>query len=557
MGHPQTAKNKGRERSRPVILKTGINFKCPQCAGLLKYDIGDQKLSCEQCGSKFPVGTIPDPSANENTAHPAEMDTVEYHCPSCGASLHTTSTGLTACCSFCGSDVVLKERMNRMRRPDRIVPFSLTRRECELLYRERLKDALLVPGNMKKKESIAQFMPVYIPFWCLSGTGEGTTRSTETEAVTKGNTIIYNTYSMVQKATVTVSGLYYDACSQFDDETAQWLAFNGERSVPFHPAYLSGVYAEAPDVEYKLIEGLTRDYAESSGNTKQAFTLPDNYTETAELVLMPVWLLSCRQGEKIVYTAVKGINDKPKIRCDLPVSPKRFITLLCLLAALITVLILWMRHFILLRPQITAALSCILAALCWKETVPFLAKVHQWKKDGDPTRRMFREAKKLQGRELLDHFTAREQQVREKKRQRELMREFMRSMWPFLLFLAAFLFVLLVTTGHFIRNPLRLINFFVSDQSPLPAVLCVVSAVMMFFIRCGSSELSLFDSCCMIAQTAICILLAFSGRNKTLLYCLGLISYAITLLVLLNAFRKYNDYVTRPVPFFNNKGEVR
>ena len=51
----------------------------------------------------------------------------------------------------------------------------------------------------------------------------------------------------------------------------------------------------------------------------------------------------------------------------------------------------------------------------------------------------------------------------------------------------------------------------------------------------------------------------FKGEMLGFLLCslLGLISmagFALTLLVMLNAFRHHNEYVTRPVPFFGEEG---
>lgn len=79
----------------------------------------------------------------------------------------------------------------------------------------------------------------------------------------------------------------------------------------------------------------------------------------------------------------------------------------------------------------------------------------------------------------------------------------------------------------------------------------------MAFIRYRVRKLSLFDNCCMIAQIGICVLTFFFGRHRIFMYFVGMTGYAITLLVLLNAFRKYNEYVTRPVPFLDDKGEAR
>ena len=220
--------------------RTGFNFKCPHCAGALRYSIEHKKMQCGQCDGLFDISSIPDPTAASAKDKNAEMETVEYRCPSCGASLHTTQTGTTSFCSFCGSDVVLKERVSSMKRPARILPFTMSREECVEVYKERIRESWLVPGDMNARDAASRFRPVYIPFWCLSGEGDGPSVRQCTVPTTEGtNTVREDTYEEKLTGSISVGGIYYDACSQFDDETAQWLQFSDKDTVPFHPAYLS------------------------------------------------------------------------------------------------------------------------------------------------------------------------------------------------------------------------------------------------------------------------------------------------------------------------------
>ena len=53
----------------PFTSKNGINFRCPKCAGALKYDIREGKLRCEQCSQLLPVGELPDPVAEAGGGH--------------------------------------------------------------------------------------------------------------------------------------------------------------------------------------------------------------------------------------------------------------------------------------------------------------------------------------------------------------------------------------------------------------------------------------------------------------------------------------------------------
>lgn len=48
------------------------------------------------------------------------------------------------------------------------------------------------------------------------------------------------------------SGILYDASTAFEDETARRLSFLPEQMKPFWPAYLSGMYAQVPDVDAEI-----------------------------------------------------------------------------------------------------------------------------------------------------------------------------------------------------------------------------------------------------------------------------------------------------------------
>ena len=223
---------------RPFTVPSGINFKCPRCAGAVRYSIEHEKMVCEQCGGKFGVSTFTDPSESRKEGEAPEIETMEYRCPSCGASLYTTQTATTGFCSFCGSDVILKERVSSIRRPAKIIPFTLTRKDCEKIYLDRISQSPLIPEEMKAADAVSRFRPIYSPFWRVSGKGEGECKGEYDTVSVNGNYLVYDTYSAELTAKVKVTDIFYDACSQFEDETAQWLQFSGKAAVPFHPAYL-------------------------------------------------------------------------------------------------------------------------------------------------------------------------------------------------------------------------------------------------------------------------------------------------------------------------------
>ena len=142
-------------------------FGCPSCGGGLRYDIYSRKMKCDRCGSLTDLEKLPPEKAEET------MQVTEYHCPQCGAAVYSTDTEITSFCSFCGSDVVLTGKMGRTRRPAYIVPFRVTREDCEAAYRQHLKKYLLAPKALKTAETLSHFRPVYVPFWSYQVDAEG------------------------------------------------------------------------------------------------------------------------------------------------------------------------------------------------------------------------------------------------------------------------------------------------------------------------------------------------------------------------------------------------
>ncbi|MBQ6595516.1 MAG: hypothetical protein IJH78_07675 [Clostridia bacterium] len=369
-------------------------FSCPGCGNALRYDIASRSMHCDSCSSNYPVWTLPDTTAE---AEDNRMDVLEYVCPSCGAVLQTTQTSVTSFCSFCGSDVVLTERISRTRRPSAIVPFRITREEAEQIYRKRIKESRLAPGDLTEAETISRFRPIYIPFWKYAGHATGPASGRGTRHYSDSSYNYTEDYKYEIEGDVTVSNIIYDASSAFEDETAQHLSFSTDSSVlvPFHPGYLSGSYAEAPDTDDVIYLNEIKNYiqdkfsSEISRNAKSipVMSLPPNIQVDSELILLPVWLLASRRNDRVLYTAINGQSGD--IVCDTPVSRGRFAGLTALLFAAICALLILLSFVITLRPNFVLGICGLLAALGMRQVVPALDGILLRRvTETDPTRKM-------------------------------------------------------------------------------------------------------------------------------------------------------------------------
>ena len=446
--------------------------------------------------------------------------------------------------------MVLTERVSHMMRPSRIVPFTITREECEQIYRKRLSESRFVPPEMASQETVSHFRPVYVPFWHYFGSGEGTSHGIDSKHRTESGYNYTDIYEVDVENKVSISGAYYDASSKFDDETAQALCFSDAGMVPFHPAYLAGVYAEAPDVDREACYNwLARNARVSFSNhlrrtgACRAAAFPPNFREEAELVLMPVWLLASRQGDSLVYTAVNGTSGD--IRCDLPVSARRSEIIVGVITAVLAALFLLLNHFILLRPRITAAISCILAMVCWNVIGPFLNRLSRKRQtDDDLTRIMKRradpDAKNEVDPDKMTPSTAEQKPVIS-----------MHVLGALAGTAAILAFIGLMTA----RNRLAFLDGLISDHSWVPAALTLTAGVLEGFIFKRLADLPKSQKIALILHMVLCGLLLFSGGIYTSawFYALILANYALTVAVLVRGMRMHNQYVTRPVPFFGKE----
>ena len=546
------------------MAETGIkqtdafHFGCPGCGSSLRYDIRARGLHCTSCGQTYPVTDFPDESLSDEDGC---MAAVEYVCPQCGAAVHTTATSVTSFCSFCGADVVLTERLARTRRPSLIVPFRICREQCESIYREKIKKARFAPPSLLEQRTIDRFRPIYIPFWRYKGSASGPTSGSSTNSYSDSKYDYVDSYSQEFNGTITVSGVLYDASSAFEDETAQKLGFRSQHMQTFHPAYLSGMYAESPDTSEALYAAAVKSYAKSQYSSacnhrvtgSGTYGLPKDFHFEADLILLPVWLLATRQGDQVLYTAING--ESGAIVCDTPVSRERFIKLAGALFVAFLALLLLLTHTMVLRHNILLGLTGVLTAVGLGFIVPAIDRilVHRIS-DTDPTRL----AERVYGKAKA-HL-----QAPEPKKTSGHPRGFK----IFLICFGAFFLLIPFFAIASSKGWNGLVAALISERSKVPAILLGGALISTFFRHYTYLEAPVLHpeakagKLDVILLRVIQVLLAF-GILITLVPVAApaLWNYGVTVLLLvmliacmLRLSGMYNEYVTRPVPFFGKEG---
>ncbi|MBR6040742.1 MAG: hypothetical protein IKP38_09720 [Clostridia bacterium] len=232
-------------------------LKCPSCASSLRFDIASQKLHCDYCSSSF------EPDLFDNVTKDAELqsdleeskpgktglyETAVWVCPGCGAVLtYADDTDVTSVCAYCGGRNIMFERIRGERRPDSIVPFTVTKEDCIKKYRAQARRAFLSPGYLRKKSQVESFRGIYMPYFdYYASFDEDITLESETEVSQTSDYTNYEIDRHTAHVKGKVLGRSHDASIRFSDDISESLGgFTGKR--PFTPGYLSGFYAETDD----------------------------------------------------------------------------------------------------------------------------------------------------------------------------------------------------------------------------------------------------------------------------------------------------------------------
>lgn len=316
-------------------------YECPNCNANLKFDIIRQKLYCTHCNNTM------DPYLYQKEKDALESpfyDVNIFSCPQCGGKLLTEDTTAATFCNYCGSSTILDKRLSKERRPKYIIPFTKTREDCKASYEKMVKWTLFLPKELKDKNHIEKFRSIYMPYWTYSfkKNGKATFKGQQNTGSFGGTYDCFNHYDLECDVKAEYNDFYFDASSSFSDSLSNDLEpFDLKQKKPFHPAFLSGFYADCNDVKkdwYRedaedaikkdlknQIEALhpftTYHCAEHIEEYPLDETLKPEQIEE-ELVLLPVWFLSYRKKDRVAYAVVNGQTGKAA--ADLPIDLKKF-----------------------------------------------------------------------------------------------------------------------------------------------------------------------------------------------------------------------------------------
>lgn len=333
--------------------------KCTYCGGALKFDADIQMLVCEHCTSMFPVEETEEEKrisqntqdtaqtvSGTDTADDLEMDCSVYDCKSCGAKLVINDVEAATYCAYCGQPTIVFNRIVKRRRPDYIIPFSITKDYALASIREEFIKGDFVPDDIK------QFRPdllrgIYVPYilYDMRYKDKQLIRSRVRVNNDSEKTAVKYYY---REAVAAFREIPVDASYQLSNESSERLEpYRYNEMVAFKAEYLSGFYADLKDDDFSTLKTFALRRAKDMYNDLVKNTVPgkeqsimgsrpQHEFEKEAYALFPVWFMVFHRNEQTYTIMVNGQTGK--VVGALPVDRQRIAIRYSLLAFLFGIL---------------------------------------------------------------------------------------------------------------------------------------------------------------------------------------------------------------------------
>ncbi len=335
---------------------------CKNCNGKLVFDIPEQKLKCVKCGSVYTVDEMDQNSPNwkryekeiqqlreesvmeltdeeierfirEKEGQKKNLFVEQYRCKQCGAVICMIDDEVPEECCFCGNRNSFQKSEGEITKPDSLIPFKVSQKQCEDRYRQYIKKQMFVPRAYLPQKTADRFRGMYIPFWSYEVTESGPYRLKGAVSYENARYFVKESLLISGKMDVKINKLYRDASNEFPDRTSILLGtYDTKDEKPYSPYYLNGFTTVAGDVPAENyvsdVEKVTEDVVlnewayrfENQGvmdeqNKNELRYLAAHNPErlpqiSGKLTLFPMWFRANKGRDKnVYYTAVNGQNE--------------------------------------------------------------------------------------------------------------------------------------------------------------------------------------------------------------------------------------------------------
>lgn len=341
-----------------------VSYKCPNCDGPLKFKPDIQQFLCEYCLSKFDKTSIERPAETDSSQEKVDneveqqkdineninksesdsdeskreefaKEAIAYSCPSCGAEIITTTTTAATTCYYCHNPVIISGRLDKNLKPDKIIPFYISREKAVERFKELCAKKKFLPPDFYSESQIEKLAGIYYPYWLIGAEVEGamTSNARKTRTWQTGNMQYTETtnYRLIRNGKIDLHGISVTAFKNEDRDIFKYVCpYDDEKRIEFAMSYLSGFQAEKRDLEKtdlreevqkkvkSISENTLQDTMKGFGAVTSEIKKFNIVNENWEYVLYPIWIMTYIFNGTTYRYALNGQTGK--IYGELPVS---------------------------------------------------------------------------------------------------------------------------------------------------------------------------------------------------------------------------------------------
>jgi len=329
--------------------------------------------ACANCGSPVDEGDrfcnvcrAPQGETAPSTA-PA---TRSIQCKNCGATINVPLDQRSVTCPFCDSNYVDEapaDEAAKRQQPEFVIGFTLTPQQAMDKFRQWLRaGGPFRPGDLYLAKIEEKLRGVYLPFWSFSMLAQTrwSSKIGEHWYRTETYTTIENGQTVTHTRTVTETE-WWDLDGQHHNYYSGYLV-SGSRGLPqvdadlikpflleslkrYQPYFLAGWLSEDYSVDrdqaLELCQQEFQGWEEANiknflpGDTQSQLVMNCQFSDVnSDLILLPVYLLSYRYGDKLYRFLLNGQTGK--VAGDKPLSRMR-ISFAVVIGIIIALIIWW------------------------------------------------------------------------------------------------------------------------------------------------------------------------------------------------------------------------